>query len=1150
MPQAEQKNKVPDARGKKTEDPRLSPTEHELLEELLTYDDLFLEYFNAFLALPAFPLRLHYDQLTGRLQELDGCLLESARQLEEAGSSSPCYGATDAERERILSWLARERFLSFQRTVFYLEYKLAKLLICPLDENYPVSRYAVRGYSRQSDSAAVSSIPSHTSTARQLTGVSSHVLLRLPSQTRSTPACLGRFARFSGQIPPEISLEFPGVLSLGQSPAEECLSKLQLQRLLSGSNVESTNGRLTSSWTRAGKPITSPAHQSRPALASSPDQEFTELHVEGSSERPFTGPRKVLQFDLNETSRPEERQQDSCLSLGFGSAALQQLKEDLLGTMAGMDSFRGFLHGTLGIHLLDFWIDCEDFMEHTRHLEARATLQEIQLFFLNAVRSIQAKYKLTVPPASQEQLDDTVSAEEMAFATLSRNQYEALRRLRSYWVPRFLIHYQRTRQLRLGTNTEFQFKEELPLKIGFLSSFNIMASLPVIDGQRGMMTKRNKDRRMQFRDSGRGGIGSAERLDFLSDSFETLTTTRFLQALMCDLGDGDSFLHYLTRFQDAQKVHNLLLWKNLKAYEAAWARQASQPELHHIAWQIFCIFLEPYAGCNIGLSSSMPEYIQHLERILCFDHEDLKLSTFEPVTRYVLAALSEVWLHYLRHEVTTFFEYCVPASLFDAQSIRSKDPTVKQKGNKRIQQHRQNAWFHDPKERRAYRKTGRKKAASRSHPIGSAESDQEARERSPTPQDAADLLNNTVVFNVYRKAAHKMQDMELQKVLRLLQEVDACQDVSQSKKHLSCAMKILNSWDQPGVLGSSVCLPKELMIKLKEEVAQGEISDFSLNEMSLCLRSFIAPAFEQFWDEMSEGLKKHGVQPSEIPEDRWSKLEPFLHAIASKVALRSLKNRKTKVRSAATAQPTRENKTSFWQSLRDAAEGWPTTEMLHFFKHLQVHGPPVLESGLHFLLEVQKFKNAHHAWPDMALLKKKVLVIRDCFLASQIEPRLQVAVDTQRLGRAIRAAEKALQKEIPVPPPGLFDELKDSVFNILLPYWAAFQKHWLKRSPASSEKAPVLRNQLLLQKRQAMLEGPSGPPQPLRLPPLHQPKGIQGSRCQNGFTYTFSIKEGLTLQDMSKGGRSHSKTSSSVFENRKRSTGFQFCSLSNMPVLI
>ncbi|XP_077198340.1 uncharacterized protein LOC143839761 isoform X2 [Paroedura picta] len=1137
---------------------------HEPLEELLTYDDLFLECFNAFLALPVFPLRLHYDRLTGWLQELDGFLLNSSSHLE-TGSRSLCYGATDAERERALDWLSRERFIQFKRTVFYLEYKLAKLLICPLDENYPESRYELGGYSRQSDSVAVSSLPSHPSTARQPTGIPSHVLLRLPSQTRSSPACLGRFTRFSGQIPIQISMEFPGILSLGQFPVTEHLSGLRFKSLLSDSSVERANGRLMSGFTTADEPVISPVPLSRATHNSLPDQEVTELQVDWSCEKKFSEPRKVLQFDLNNANNLEEGQ----LSYGLRSANLQQLKETIFGTKAGMNSFREFLCGTLGIYLLDFWIDCEDFLEHTRHLEARATPQETQLFYFSALR-IQAKYKLTVPPASHEPFGEAAGIQETAFAAMSRKQYAALRRLRSYWVPRFLIHHQRTRQFRMGEDSGSHIEEEPSPSPSFLSSPNIAAPFSVVGSQKGMLNyiKRSKDWRCDqvSKKKGKSKSRSTKQHDLPQDPYEMLTINRFLQVLMCDLGDGDCFLHYLTRFEDPDKVHNLLLWRNLKLYEAACEQQASQSELHHIAWQIFHIFLAPHAGCSTGLNSCMSEYIQNLERLLCFGCGDLTASTFELLSHYALAVLGGVWLQYLRHEVATFLEDCVPASYFDTQNSGSKNGRVKLETNDSTKKRpSRDAWVHDVEGRGMHRKRHRKKAAlkpqhtggtgqeteeksptPRSQQAGSA-ADHETRERSPTPENAPDLLGNMVVLKVYKKAAQKMQDLELQKILRLLQEIEACWSEPQSKKDLSCVLKLLNTWDQLGGTGSRACFPEDLKMRLKEELAQGEISVCSWNEIRKAMRSFIAPAFEKFWEEVSEGLKKHGVQPCQLTEERWCKLEPFLNMIAAKVALRSLKKQKAKDGSAATAKPTKEDKASFWQALRCAAEGWPTLEVLHFLKHLQVHGPPVLENGLHFLLEVEKFKNAHHAWPDLDLLKKKVMVIHDCFLASQIEPRLQVALDAQRLRRAIQAAEKARQKEIPVAPPSLFDELKSSVCNILLPYWAAFQKNWVQRSPASAQKAPVLRNQLLLQKRRAKFNTPWRPPQSLLLPPCQPPAGVQ--RAQDGFTYSFSISRGLMLKDINKEGMSQSKTSS-LFGNRKRSTEYPFPSLSSVPALI
>ncbi|KAF7254736.1 Regulator of G-protein signaling 2, partial [Varanus komodoensis] len=552
--------------------------------------------------------------------------------------------------------------LSSARTVFYLEYKLAKLLICPLDEKYPANRYAIRGYSRQSDSAGVSSIPSHLSTQRQPTGVPSHVLSRLPSLTRSTPACLGRSTSLSAQIPIKTSLEFPGVLNLGPFSASDHLrSRLQLHRCQSDSSIEMTNGRPTTAWTSADEPVVTPVHLSRDAgSTSSTDPEFTKFHMGRSSGKPFSEARKILQFDLNEAPKTKEELQDSYVSPGFGNAALQQLKEDILGTRAGMNNFRDFLHGTLGIYLLDFWIDCEDFMEHTRHLETRAAPQELQLFFFSTLRSIQAKYKLTVPPATRpkgqcvlERLGGCARVEETALAALSRKQYDALRRLRCYWVPRFLIHHQRTSQLRLEPSSGFRTEEEL-----FMSSYKMATLLPVMYDQKDKENyrKRNKDRRMQLRRNGGSEFSPAEQLALSEDPFETLMSTRFLQVLMSDFGDGDSFLHYLARFENPQEMHYLWLWKNLKLYQMTWEHQENPSEAHQIALQILHTFLASYTECDTGLSSSLLEYVQHLERLLSSGSGDLKPSTFEPMIRYVLAILGGAWLRYLRHEVTTFLE--------------------------------------------------------------------------------------------------------------------------------------------------------------------------------------------------------------------------------------------------------------------------------------------------------------------------------------------------------------------------------------------------------------------------------------------------------------------------------------------------------------
>nr|XP_032626645.1 uncharacterized protein LOC116819206 [Chelonoidis abingdonii] len=517
-----------------------------VLEELLTYDDLFLEYFNAFLALPAFPLRLRYDRLRGQLQELDGFLPESPSQPGKK-PSSPHYGATDAERERILGWLRRERLPPFQRTALYLEYKLAKLLIRPLDEGYPVSRHEIRGYSRQSESTAVSSIPSHPSTAGLPTRVPSLGLRRPPSRTRSTP--------------------------------------VHLEGSVDG-------------WTNAGGSERSLDGLTRVASSSSPSAGH---HLGRCQGKPASGTRKVLQFDWEELNT-SDRGEESWLLPAFGLSALQQLKENVLGTRAGMDCFKEFLHGTLGIHLLHFWMDCEDIMECTKCLEASTAQREAQILCVSLCRNIQGKYKLSLSLACQEPMCEAQGSIEATFSAFSRSQYDALRRLRTYWVPRFLLHHQRTRHLRTVPTSGSQTKPRPPMNTDFLPSLKVFASLPVVGD--GCMSHMNRSEDwFSLPHSGaswRGRIVSARQPDLSWNLPDTPLTSHLLQALMCDPGAGGSFLHYLTRFEDTQMVHNLQLWQALEEHQATWEWQADRLKPQRSAWQIFHKYLVHGAPCDVG----------------------------------------------------------------------------------------------------------------------------------------------------------------------------------------------------------------------------------------------------------------------------------------------------------------------------------------------------------------------------------------------------------------------------------------------------------------------------------------------------------------------------------------------------------------------
>ncbi|XP_019382312.1 PREDICTED: uncharacterized protein LOC109304280 isoform X3 [Gavialis gangeticus] len=642
-----------------------------------------------------------------------------------------------------------------------------------------------------------------------------------------------------------------------------------------------------------------------------------------------------------------------------------------------------------------------------------------------------------------------------------------------------------------------------------------------------------------------GRIESAQPPGLMWPLTMTPLASRLLQALRCDLRGVGGFLHYLIRYEDAQEVHSLLLWQALEEHKASWERQADRLQVHRAAWHIFHTYLAHDAGCDVGLAYDMPLYVQHLQDLLSTSDGGLEPMAFEPVAQHVLAVLCGSWLRYFRYEIATFLKYCVPASFFEAQDIRSKESRNKQERRNRARKRRNNARSHAQEGREQQKQ---KKTAS--NPLGSglAKEDTPAGRVSVTSQPSLDLLSNKVVFKVYRKAAQEMQDAGLQRALGLLQKLECCWEAPGDRQRLGSTLKLLDLWDQQGSESANPQLPRKLRKRLRVEVAQGGVSDLSLEEMQAALYSYVAQSFDGFWAEVSEGLSRHGVQHTHLQEEGWAMLEPLLHSLAAKVALKHLKNRKAKAGSAATARPSQEDKVSFCQSLRAAAEGWPSLEMLHFLQYLQVHGPPVLETSLCFQLEVQKFKNAHHGTPDGALLRKKVQVIRDGFLLSQLEPRLQVAVDAEKLGRAVQAAEQALQKDAPLPPPNLFDELRDSVLSSLLPYWACFQKAWLQRSPTSAQRAPVLRAQQLLKQRCAWFEKPQGLRPMLQLPPLQQPE--QGNEQQDNVTYTFSVSRGIALKASSRESTASISTNTSGLRHGKRSSRFQLPPIPKIPAPI
>ncbi|CAH8498718.1 unnamed protein product [Schistosoma bovis] len=140
---------------------------------------------------------------------------------------------------------------------------------------------------------------------------------------------------------------------------------------------------------------------------------------------------------------------------------MQQLKELLLSSRDGMKDFMAFLVTTNGIHLVDFWLDCEA-IKMISSMQ-NSSYESIKLKF-NLLRDLEDRYLLQLTSKAREKLFTSINTISDYFLTNRHNknnnpnesylyqlgnmmfdcvQYDCLRRLRYYWLPRWLLHWER-----------------------------------------------------------------------------------------------------------------------------------------------------------------------------------------------------------------------------------------------------------------------------------------------------------------------------------------------------------------------------------------------------------------------------------------------------------------------------------------------------------------------------------------------------------------------------------------------------------------------------------------------------------------------------------------------------------------------------------
>lgn len=130
-------------------------------------------------------------------------------------------------------------------------------------------------------------------------------------------------------------------------------------------------------------------------------------------------------------------------------ASINQYKLKFLGSVNGMREFIQFLRNTSGFRLLKFWLDCEfyrDSMQDYDQIDNMATRNRL-------FRDINEKYVFAFAKKMHEKVSKNYFAGHgLNHSLFDRIQYDVLRRLRSYWVPRFVLNKLKQKGKNYGTN--------------------------------------------------------------------------------------------------------------------------------------------------------------------------------------------------------------------------------------------------------------------------------------------------------------------------------------------------------------------------------------------------------------------------------------------------------------------------------------------------------------------------------------------------------------------------------------------------------------------------------------------------------------------------------------------------------------------------
>ncbi|NXQ96088.1 RGS22 protein, partial [Sagittarius serpentarius] len=483
-----------------------------------------------------------------------------------------------------------------------------------------------------------------------------------------------------------------------------------------------------------------------------------------------------------------------------------------------------------------------------------------------------------------------------------------------------------------------------------------------------------------------------------------------LQSLYLENRAGYYFTHFCEKSGNKLWKNSAYFWFDLQAYHQLFYHETLHPfKICKQAQFLYATYIAPSASMDIGLRQSKKNMIyQKIDPAF----EDL----FDPAEEYILTVLLEPWMKMVEADKNTYgkVELVEETRQLDSMYFRKLQALHQESGSK--------------KDESTVADTGLPscpdalKEDQHLHQVPKELADPNL---SDLIHDKEKLEQFWAFLNKHSAGMDLMCWLDIEQFRKMLHK----DKEKREEKSKDIKNKYLN---KKYFFGPNSPATREQQEQLMHsgggwgQILHDRLSAAVLLEIQQCVQKRL----EKQWLPLFLADERHGVEGRAKVRDRTDDL----------------------------SRQKQEKTTRMWKASEHVDNKWvsSSSEIIAFrkallnpvtanqFQHFVSLQGDLLENGVLFWQEVQKYKDLCHSHCDDATVQKKITAIIDCFINSAVPPALQIDIPTEQ-------AKKILEhrKEL---GPYIFREAQMTIFALLFKFWPKFCKF---RSNLANDKILV-----------------------------------------------------------------------------------------------